>query len=234
MLKFKRKKNFNFINSFFYYLDKFLPFTNKSKLKLYLNLSFIFNRLSHEKSYLLLRKKHPQTKCTIKILKKIVKKNFTICDIGSGNGYIANALSQYVKKIICIDYDKKAILLSKKNNKKKENISYICTDIKYLKRYNIKKIDLIICSHVIEHLKSPFIFLNNLKKLNSKIYIEVPDFESNPLSQVKKIFSNSLNYSDEDHIYEFDRESLKKNILKEKFIILEEIYQNGVISLLIK
>ena len=53
-------------------------------------------------------------------------------------------------------------------------------------------------------------------------------------SELIDIFSNYLNYTDDDHIYEFDRENLKKNILKEKFIILEENYQNGVISLLIK
>ena len=90
------------------------------------------------------------------------------------------------------------------------------------------------CSHIIEHLEFPFSFLNYIKKFKSKIYIEVPDFEHDNLNQVKKKIKYNLNYSDDDHIYEFDRYTLKKKLTDHKFIILDENYQHGVISLLIK
>ena len=116
----------------------------------------------------------------------------------------------------------------------KKNIQFICDDIKNLHKYNHRKFDLIICSHIIEHLDNPFSFLNSLKKYNSKIYLEVPDFENDILNSVKKKISFNLLYSDNDHIYEFDRNYLLKNLKKNKFKIINQIYKNGVISLLIK
>ena len=233
MEKFSRKKKFNFINSIFYHLDRFLPFNVNTKLNIYLNLEFIFNRLASEKSYLRFKDKHPVTQNTISLLKKYIKKNNNILDIGCGNGYLAHSLSGHAKKITCIDYDSKAIGYAKSNFTEK-NIKFILGDILKIEKSKIKKIDIIICSHIIEHLEQPFNFLKNLKRFNSKIYIEVPDFENNYLNQVKKKTKNSLTYVDDDHIYEFDRLSLIKNLKKIKFQILKENYQNGMISLLIK
>lgn len=233
MEKFSRKKKSNFINSFFYIFDKFLPINNKKKLKLYLNLQFIFYRLAHEKSYIKFQYQHPTTQYTIKNIRQFIKKNYKILDVGSGNGYIAYNLSNNVKQIVCIDNDKSIIRNAKKKFKKK-NIQFICDDLKNLHKYNHHKFDLIVCSHIIEHLYKPFSFLNSLKKYNSKIYIEVPDFENDVLNSIKKKINYNLLYSDNDHIYEFDRNYLLKNLKKNKFKIINQIYKNGVISLLIK
>ena len=157
MEKFRRNKGFNFINSLFYFLDKFLIIDNLKKLKFYLNLEFIFKRLAHEKSYLIYKNRHPGTQNTVNNLKKIIKKNYNVLDVGCGNGYIAYSLSNYVSQITCIDYNAKAIQQAKKNFSKK-NIKYILGDILKIKKPS-KKINLIICSHIIEHLNNPFIFL---------------------------------------------------------------------------
>ena len=233
MEKFKRKKKFNIVNSFFYNLDKFLLLSNTLKLKFYLNLEFIFKRLAHEKSYVKFKNFHPSTQNTIGNLKKFVNKNYNILDIGCGNGYIAYSLANYVKNITCVDYDLNAINYAQKKFSKK-NINYICGDIKNIKNLNIKNINLIICSHIIEHLENPFTFLKFLKKFNTPIYIEVPDFENDNLNQVKKILNFDLRYTDADHIYEFDRFALIKKLKLMKFKIINQIYKNGVICLLIK
>ena len=128
-----------------------------------MNIQFIFKRLAYEKSYLIFEDLHPSTQFTISNLKKYIKKKDKILDIGCGNGYIAFSLSNYVNHITCIDYDHKVINEAKKKFKKK-NIQYICEDV--LKAKVIyQKIDLIICSHVIEHLENPY-FLKTLKNLN--------------------------------------------------------------------
>lgn len=233
MEKFNRKKKFNFINSFFYFLDKILPFSNYIKLKFYFNLNFIFKRLAYESSFKEFKHDHPATKNTINNIKKYIKKNYEILDIGCGNGYIAYSLANFVKKITCIDRDESVIKNAKKNFLKK-NIHYYCADIKNLNNYKFKELNLIICSHVIEHLDKPFIFLKMLKKFNSNIYIEVPDIESDNLNLVKKKIAFYLNYSDNDHIFEFDRNYLLKKLIENNFKILDQNYQNGVISLLIK
>ena len=212
MEKFKRKKSFNFINSLFYILDKFIPLKRSLKLKFYLNLEFIFKRLAYEKSYLIFRNKHPGTQNTVNNLKKIVKKNYKVLDVGCGNGYIAYSLSNYVKQIICIDYNIKAIQQAKKKFNKK-NIKFFLGDVLKMDKSKIKNIDMIICSHLIEHLDNPFSFLKSLKMFNSKIYIEVPDLENDNINQVKTKINSQLRFTDEDHVYEFDRSSLLNNLL---------------------
>ena len=125
MEKFSRTKKSNFINSFFYILDKFLPISNKKKLKLYLNLQFIFYRLAHEKSYIKFQYQHPTTQYTIKNINQFIKKKYKILDVGSGNGYIAYNLSNNVKQIVCIDNDKSIISNAKKKIRKKKYSIYL-------------------------------------------------------------------------------------------------------------
>lgn len=233
MEKYNRKKKFNIINSLFYNLDRFLLLSNISKLKFYLNIQFIFKRLAYEKSYLIFKDLHPSTQFTISNLKKYINKNDKILDIGCGNGYIAYKLSNYVKQITSIDYDPKVINKAKKKYKKK-NIEYICADVLKAKNYLSKNFDLIICSHVIEHLEKPFNFLKTLKKFKSNIYLEVPDIENDNLNNVKKKINFYLNYTDSDHIYEFDRNYLIKTLKKNNFKLIDQKYQNGVVCLLIR
>ena len=166
-------------------------------------------------------------------IKKYVNKNCNILDVGCGNGYIAYSLSKYVKKITCVDYDLDAINNAQKKYSKK-NIKYICGNIIDINNLDLKNINLIICSHIIEHIDNPFSFLKFLKKFDSLIYVEVPDFENDNLNQVKKLLNYSLRFTDEDHIYEFDRNSILKKLKKMKFKIVDQIYKNGVICLLIK
>ena len=233
MEKYNRKKKFNLINSLFYNFDNFLPLSNMLKLKFYLNIHFIFKRLAYEKSYLIYKDLHPSTQFTISNLKKYIKKKDKILDIGCGNGYIAYSLSNYVKQITCIDYDIKVINKAKKKFKKK-NIKYICEDVLKFKDYLSNNFDLIICSHIIEHLENPLNFLKKLKKFKSNIYLEVPDIENDNLNSVKKKINFYLNYTDNDHIYEFDRNYLINKLKKNNFIIIDEEYKNGVICLLIR
>lgn len=66
------------------------------------------------------------------------------------------------------------------------------------------------------------------------IYIEVPDFESSYLNLIKKDQSIELNYSDDDHIYEFDRISLKKILRSCNLKIENQEYRYGIIRLWVK
>ena len=89
--------------------------------------------------------------------------------------------------------------------------------------FEIKKFkkffDLIITSHVIEHLSNPKMFLNKIKgslKRNGLIFIEVPcnDYLFKPF--------------DEPHLLFFDKKSIKK--LTEDFELLKISYHGKLIS----
>ena len=83
-------------------------------------------------------------------------------------------------------------------------------------------------------MENPLNFLKKLKKFKSNIYLEVPDIENDNLNSVKKKINFYLNYTDSDHIYEFDRNYLINKLKKNNFIIIDEEYKNGVICLLIR
>ncbi len=120
MEKFKRKKKFNLINSLFYFLDKILFIPRKKKIKFYLNLNFIFKRLAYENSFKEFKYSHPSTLNTINNIKRYIKPNYRILDIGCGSGFIGYSLANFAKKIICIDLDKTLIQEAKKKFKKKK------------------------------------------------------------------------------------------------------------------
>ena len=54
-------------------------------------------------------------------------KPFSVLDIGSSTGIIANYLSKYFGKVVGIDIDKNAIAYAK-NNFKKENLAFYISD----------------------------------------------------------------------------------------------------------
>ena len=50
-IKTSRQKPRNILTSLIYRFQKYLPFSYKFKIKLFLNLEWIFDRLSHEMSF---------------------------------------------------------------------------------------------------------------------------------------------------------------------------------------
>ena len=90
------------------------------------------------------------------------------------------------------------------------------------------KFDILILSHILEHLDNPQIFINMFKDYFKFIYIEVPDFEKNYLNLYRKDLNLNLIYSDADHISEFDRDELKSLLNSSHLKILKEDYRFGV------
>ena len=68
--------------------------------------------------------------------------------------------------------------------------------------------DVLILSHVLEHVDRPEEFLRSIRA--SRIYVEVPDFDSTILNAVRLRRSRSWIYTDEDHVAEFDRDELEE------------------------
>ena len=75
-LKFSRKKKRHYLLSFFYKLDRLFPFSKERKLKLYLDLEWIFERLAHEKSSLVVNDHSVRTK-TFDFLKSKLNQDFS-------------------------------------------------------------------------------------------------------------------------------------------------------------
>jgi ubiquinone/menaquinone biosynthesis C-methylase UbiE len=88
-------------------------------------------------------------------------KSLTLLDVGASTGIIDSILAKYFKKVVGIDIDNEAIKFARKKFKKK-NLVFKVDDAMKLKFKN-NSFDVVICTHVYEHVPSP-------QKLFNEIY----------------------------------------------------------------
>ena len=214
--------------SMMYRLQKLLPLSSRTKLKIFLNLEWLFDRLSHEMSF----KYYPSLEHPFRlgskdfILENITEKS-TVLDIGCNVGDISYIIAAKAKEVIGIDYNKKAIEAAKIRYQRNNLRFYNREALEYLKE-NSNHFDILILSHILEHLDNPTEFLMNFKNYFTQIYIEVPDFDRNYLNHYRQNLKLDLIYSDSDHISEFDRNELKTLLQQCNIHVDKEEYKFGV------
>jgi 2-polyprenyl-3-methyl-5-hydroxy-6-metoxy-1,4-benzoquinol methylase len=99
----------------------------------------------------------------LEILCNLINANDKVLDIGCGTGsYITEALGYLPVKITAIDYDYKSIEYAKLHNHHKR-VEYIKAEGETFT--SLKKYDVIICSHVIEHSINPESLISNIQSL---------------------------------------------------------------------
>jgi SAM-dependent methyltransferase len=229
MITLQRRKKRNILLSLAYKLRNFIPMSPEKKLKLFLDLSWIFSRLAHEQIF----------KTKIRITENIgedflvnkIPVNATVLDIGCGSGYIADAyLRKKTENIIGIDYDQAAIERAKYKFKNTKSQFYCIDVFQYLNENPDKKFDVFVLSHLLEHIDQPGDFLNKLQGRADYYYIEVPDFEVSNLNLYRQLVGTDLVYTDADHVSEFDRKSLEALIHKAGLKIEDSEFKFGVIK----
>ena len=128
--------------------------------------------------------------------------------------------------MIGIDNDKAAIERAK-NTYKRDNLEFIHGEAYDYLKNNKQRFDLLLLSHILEHLDNPKEFIFRFKDFFDYIYIEVPDFDKSYMNHYRKDLGLPLIYTDWDHVSEFDRDELAE-ILKECNIeIIESMYRYG-------
>jgi SAM-dependent methyltransferase len=226
--KLTRKKPKVFLESFLYRMLKMVPMSKKRKIKFYLDMEWIFDRLAHEMSFKIYQPdKHPFRIYTRQTMLKHIDGTQTVLDLGCNLGDLSYMLSEKAKEVVGIDYMEKAIETAKQRWSR-PNLTFVHAEaLDYLKK-NTKKFDVLILSHILEHLDDPKTFLLNFKDFFKTIYIELPDFDRYYLNHYRKYVGNKLIYSDNDHITEFDRHELKQLLKECNLEIFEEEYIFGV------
>jgi SAM-dependent methyltransferase len=90
------------------------------------------------------------------------------------------------------------------------------------------RFDVLILSHVLEHVDEPEQFLASIKDRFERIYIEVPDFDWTDLNGVRLARSRKLIHMDDDHIAEFDRDELEGLFASLGFEVIDREFRFGV------
>ena len=227
-LKLDRIKKRNTRLTVVYRLSKLIFLSPEKRLKLFADLEWIFNRLSHEESFKYYKEnEHPLRTFTLKYILDKINPTDSVIDIGCKYGEIAHGVATKAKHVIAIDFDSKAINLAKRKFNK-SNLEFVNQDaFQFLKNRN-EKYNVLILSHLLEHLDNPEDFINLYKEFFDRIYIELPDFDNSYLNHYRKDVQTDLIYSDSDHVYEFDRFELKEIIKNCGLTITASEYRFGV------
>ncbi|GAJ13001.1 unnamed protein product, partial [marine sediment metagenome] len=151
--------------------------------------------------------KHHLWKIHYKFIIDNIKPGEKVLDIGCGGSMSYN--QQLAKNNNIIDaVDKNSILVQKCSNENKfENIKYYVLDIS--QELPSKKYDIIILSHVLEHINNPVVVLHNIKKITNKIIVRLPRYDNDWMKLVKKDLGMYY-YNDLDHKQEFTQESAEE------------------------
>jgi len=147
-------------------------------------------------------------KSLLKIIKSL--KYNKLCDVGCGPGFLLSGIKN--KKLFGIENDQSAIRTASKYAK--------IYKMDLNKKFKIKdKFDVVVCYHVIEHIKNPVTFLNNLKKIlkkNGYLIIGTPDFDS---AMARRYKNKYRLLHDKTHISLFSLDSISRLLRDSNFKI---------------
>jgi SAM-dependent methyltransferase len=227
-IKIARHKKRNWTLTLIYRLSKLLFVSNERKFKLFLNLEWIFDRLAHEKSFdYYTVSNHPLRHYSIQYILQLLKPTDVVLDLGCHSGQITTALAAKAKKVVGIDYDEIAIEKAKAENKN-ANLTFVNDEVKNYLSKNELYFDVLILSHILEHLDNPKQIILDCKKYVNFIYIELPDFDKSYANHYRVDLGCDLVYTDTDHVSEFDRFEIKALVQECGFSLLESEYRFGV------
>lgn len=223
-----RKKPRIALLSAIYRIHRLLPLSKRRKLKLYLDLEWIFDRLAMEMSFEhYAATDHPFRRMAHEFLHSKVDGTMTVLDLGCKTGDVSYTLAEEVKEVVGVDHDAAAISKAKATHQL-PNLSFHHADaLDYLGATD-KKFDVLVLSHILEHLDDPEIFLGKFKEHFTYIYIELPDFDRTYLNLYRIDVDSTLIYTDDDHVSEFDRYDLRSVLDRSGIDVVEAEYRFGV------
>ncbi len=203
----------------YYLLRKVFP---KKKLLIFLlRINWLTQRLSYEQTYLYEKDRsivdseilRPNN---IPDILHSTKPGDKVLDFGGGVGNVTRALLTQGCKVTYVDHSLSAqrqaeLVFSKYDMFEIADPSDIFT-------IKNKKFDLVVLSHVLEHVDERKEFLEQISELTSKIHIEVPDLASDALNFIRLNLGLQV-HKDDDHVIEFTIETLEQILLDSGLII---------------
>jgi len=129
-----------------------------------------------------------------------IENGATVLDVGCGaSSSYTQKLAKKCKIIDCCDYKPDLVERSIKANQF-SNVNFFICDI--TREVPTKNYDMVILSHVLEHLNDPVKVLENLQKITNKLIIRLPRYDDHWMYLVKKDIG-LFYFKDADHKREY-------------------------------
>jgi len=203
MISLPRKKKTNYLLKILYFVKNYVPISARHKARFFADLEWIFSRFALELSFSIYDHSSHPLRSNIFLLSKLGSVD-SILDVGCGNGELAAQMYKSCSNITGIDISVSAIYSARARFPWINFVHCKAEDLP-LERY-----ELVVFSHVLEHLDDPIALLKKAKNIATLIYIEVPDYDSTFLNQLRVDLGSDLIYSDNDHVSEFKREDISE------------------------
>jgi SAM-dependent methyltransferase len=227
-VRLNRQKEKSWLLVFFYNINRFIPLSKERKFKWFLDLEWLFERMCHEYSFKnYTPDKHPVRIYTKEQLLKWVQPEHRVLDLGCHEGKMSIYLAERAKQVVGIDYNSVAIEEAKRTYKR-DNLSFYSMEAYDFLTTTDIKFDVLILSHILEHLDNPDEFLQKFTPFFEFVYIELPDFDKTFLNHYRRDMKLPLIYTDGDHISEFDRFDLANIVEKCNLTIVHSTYIYGL------
>lgn len=223
-----RKKRRVGLLTLLYRLSRLLPMGHRQKLKLYLDLEWIFDRLAMEASFKHYPpEEHPHRRFASRFLLRHLAPHMQVLDLGCAKGDMSDLLARHVGRVVGVDHDAAAIALATQRYQR-PNLSFRHGDaLQYLRDCG-ERFDVLVLSHILEHLDGPEAFLKQFSPHFTWFYIELPDFDKTYLNHYRLDLGSSLVYSDDDHVSEFDRNELEALLERTGLEVVDAEYRFGL------
>lgn len=227
-VKISRRKERVVLLSLLYRMQRLLPMGTRSKLRLYLDLEWIFDRLATEESFrYYATNEHPFRIQAHRFLLRRIGPGSIVLDLGCNAGDLTRVIAARALEVVGVDHNEDVISRAKKASEA-SNLTFHHTDALTFLRSTEKRFDTLILSHILEHLDDPAEFLRDHKDHFEQIYIELPDFDKNYLNHFRLEVGSKLVYTDDDHVREFDRDELRDLLESCGIRIVEVEYRFGI------
>lgn len=221
----ERQKTRSLLAAVFYRL-RLLPMSRERRLKLFLDLEWIFDRLAHEESYEHFGEEHPMRRQGVDYILGLIEPEYSVLDLGCSSGEITREVAKKARRVVGIDHSADAIAVAKQSAG--SNLTFHCGDaVKYLDEHG-ENFDVLLLSHILEHLDEPATFLERFKHHFRFIYVEVPDFDKTIFNRIRQKLGAALLYSDADHVNEFDRDEMLTLLERAGLDIESADYRYGI------
>ena len=206
--RFPRKKKRHLWLSIGYRLS-LLPFApGATKLRLFLNAEWFFSRVAHEQfTREVPPTEHPLRLGQLRFLLPCLPADCAVLDLGSGFGHLAAAIAPRVRRILGVDHNPASVAAAS-NTYSHEDLAFETGDARRYLVESGEDFDVLLLSHVLEHLDDPGDFLTTFAPRFRYLFVEVPDFESSYLNLYREFLGLELSYTDADHIHEFGHTDL--------------------------
>lgn len=227
-IRLPRKKKRVLALSVLYRIHRLLPFSTARKLRWYLDLEWIFDRLAMETSFRHFPPaSHPHRLSANAFLLRKLEPRMHVLDLGCGSGDITAVIATQVDRVVGVDHDRAAIARATQRHQH-PRLTFIDRDAMTFLQQEEQHFDTLVLSHVLEHLDGPEEFLRRFKGFFEWIYIEVPDFDKTNLNHYRQLLGSSLIHTDDDHVSEFDREELNALLHRVGIDVVDAEYRFGV------